>query len=331
MIDIRQNRLVHHIAEEWRDDVKSFFIAPRNTFIMKDKKRWKSFNSYREKLKFQCYLEINQYTKNGRLRIAYKSKLRDWWKHIDDILMASPSEMAHQVEIWKKRKNGSYRLLEALSKVIVSYYDIVAGELGLKLIDRLNIKTCPYCNRQFIYAYKSKKSSERPELDHFYPKNKYPLYCLSFYNLIPACHGCNHVKSEEEIGVNPYTRSFNSKFVLVDKHGKELSKAQIYKLSEEDIILGFKGVDKDENMNIGILGLNDVYNKHTDYVNELIDKSMAYDEHARQALATSFQRVGRPDDVFNFVWGRHLTNAEYEDRPLSKLTKDLLDLLDIKK
>ena len=34
---------------------------------------------------------------------------------------------------------------------------------------------------------------------------------------------------------------------------------------------------------------------------------------------------------FSAIWGRHLMDAEYEDRPLSKLTKDILDLLDIKR
>ena len=30
-------------------------------------------------------------------------------------------------------------------------------------------------------------------------------------------------------------------------------------------------------------------------------------------------------------WGQHLMEAEYEDRPLSKLTKDMLDLLGIRR
>ena len=94
-------------------------------------------------------------------------------------------------------------LLKVLSPVLVSYYDNVSKKYGRDLVDKLNIKTCPYCNRQFIYTFNG-RAPERPELDHFYPKANYPLFCLSFYNLIPACHSCNHVKSEEEIGINPY-------------------------------------------------------------------------------------------------------------------------------
>lgn len=163
-------------------------------------------------------------------------------------------------------------------------------------------------------------------------KADYPLFCLSFYNLIPACHSCNHVKSEEQIGVNPYYRAFKRKFVLTDKSGKILTKSQIYNLTEKDIRLDFDGDNAAEEANASALGLRDVYNKHTDYVKELIDKSMAYDAHARKALVESFQGAGLyPQQVYDFVWGRHLIDAEYEDRPLSKLTKDILDLLDIKK
>ena len=71
---------------------------------------------------------------------------------------------------------------------------------------------------------------------------------------------------------------------------------------------------------------------HTDYVRELIDKSMAYDNYARQALVTTYEGAGlHPQQVFDFVWGRHLADTEYEDRPLSKLTEDVLDLLNIRK
>lgn len=81
-----------------------------------------------------------------------------------------------------------------------------------------------------------------------------------------------------------------------------------------------------------VIGLEDVYNKHTDYVKELIDKSKAYDVHARKALVESFQGAGyHPRQVYDFVWGRHLMDAEYEDRPLSKLAKDVLEQLRIRR
>ena len=141
------------------------------------------------------------------------------------------------------------------------------------------------------------------------------------------------MKLEDPIGVNPYNRPFQRKFIITDIDGNPLSKSEIYNLNEGDgFKLEFDGTDAEEDMNVRVLGIENVYNKHTDYVRELIDKSMAYDNYARQALVTTYEGAGlHPQQVFDFVWGRHLADTEYEDRPLSKLTKDVLDLLDIRK
>ena len=134
------------------------------------------------------------------------------------------------------------------------------------------------------------------------------------------------------MGVNPYNRAFNSKFVITDKAGKKLSHSKIYKLTEKDINIKLDGKNAEEEKNSQVLGLEDVYCKHADYVKELIDKSMAYDTYARRALVECFQGAGyHPRQVYDFVWGRHLMDAEYEDHPLSKLTKDVIDLLGIKR
>ena len=59
-------------------------------------------------------------------------------------------------------------------------------------------------------------------------------------------------------------------------------------------------------------------------------KSLLGKDGAFAPLLESFQSVGyHPRQVYDFVWGRYLMEAKYEDRPLSKLTKDILDLLDI--
>lgn len=136
----------------------------------------------------------------------------------------------------EEEKNWGYYVIESTITCTRELLCNVSKKYGRDLVDKLNIKTCPYCNRQFIYTFNG-RAPERPELDHFYPKADYPLFCLSFYNLIPACHSCNHVKSEEEIGINPYYRAFKRKFVITDKSGNILTKSQIYKLTEKEIRL----------------------------------------------------------------------------------------------
>lgn len=331
MIDIKRGRYVNPIAEEWLGWVKKFFHDPSRPYIELSSEKRRYFDSYAHKLRYECLRQVFVFTKNKKHRKTCVKKLNYWWKHLDDIILASPSCMDMQIQKWEKKKNRDFELLKELASVFVKYYETISNKYGYCLVDKLNIQTCPYCNRQFIYTFKG-RALERPELDHFYSKARYSLFCLSFYNLIPACHSCNHVKSDDNIGLNPYYRAFKRKFVITDNAGVQLSKSQIYKLTKKEIRLDFVGKDPLEEVNENVLGLKDVYNKHTDYVSELIDKSMAYDMYAMKALVESFQGAGyHPRQVYDFVWGRHLMNAEYEDRPLSKLTKDILDLLDIKR
>lgn len=60
-----------------------------------------------------------------------------------------------------------------------------------ELLNELKITTCPYCNRQYIHTYISENGKTRADIDHFYPKSKYPFLAVSLYNFIPSCHTCN--------------------------------------------------------------------------------------------------------------------------------------------
>ena len=331
MINIRKGRYVNEIANWWLGVVKDHLTKPRHVYVTLGNNKRKYFKSYEEKIRYQCFLKIFAEANDKRRKRLWLAQLDDWWKNLDKIILVEPDEMAKQVNKWNKKKTEQTKLLNAWGQVFVDYYEIISNFYGNELVEKLNIKTCPYCNRQFIYTFKG-RAPERPELDHFFPKSEYPLYCLSFYNLIPSCHSCNHVKSNSLIGVNPYDKAFNGRFIITDNKGRKLSNSKIYKLTEKEIRLDFEDDDADEEINETVLGLKDVYNKHKDYVKELIDKSMAYDKNARDVLVNSFQSAGyNPRQVYDFVWGRHLMDAQYEDRPLSKLTKEVLDLLDIER
>lgn len=63
---------------------------------------------------------------------------------------------------------------------------------------RENIRVCPYCNADLIYAIDIEvdKSgghgpAKKSAFDHFYPRSRYPFLALSIYNLIPSCYRCN--------------------------------------------------------------------------------------------------------------------------------------------
>ena len=101
--------------------------------------------------------------------------------------------------------------------------------------------------------------------------------------------------------------------------------------SKDDFSVGFVNPSKNEKQNIDGLGLAVLYDKHKDYVMDLIEKSTSYGSlEQNQALSDGFQGLFRtPQEVFDFVWGKYLNEEELENRPLSKLTKDILEQLGI--
>lgn len=336
MIDLKRKRYLEPVVQKWQKWVCDYFFTVKTG----RERPWLTtvtgrvyFDTYADKLHSQLDNVIHVYSR-GRAALENRLSALVWlyMKRFRRVIVAKPSQIDAWVDYIKLRPSHLRGLMAMIQDEMVPYYEVLAKEYGHSLVNDLDIQTCPYCNRQFIQSFEAIRS-ERPELDHFYPKSLYPMFCLSFYNLIPVCHSCNHVKLDDEIGVNPYSRAFNSRFVITDKKkGVKLSPSKIYRLTKKQIGLKLDGKSLDEDKNSRVLGLESVYGEHTDYVKELIDKSMAYDTYAQKALVESFQGAGyHPRQVYDFVWGKHLLDAEYEDRPLSKLTKDVLDLLGIRR
>ncbi|HDI3248707.1 TPA: hypothetical protein PMC35_002182 [Vibrio cholerae] len=71
---------------------------------------------------------------------------------------------------------------------------------GYSLCKKVAPRICPYCNRNFTpVVVMGGEDSARPELDHFLPKSLFPMFSVSFHNLIPSCHCCNHSKGNYNV------------------------------------------------------------------------------------------------------------------------------------
>lgn len=196
------------------------------------------------------------------------------------------------------------------------------------LTKKLNITTCPYCNRQYTFTiYKGlNKLKTRPQLDHFFPKSIYPFLALSFYNLIPSCPTCNHIKSENKIDLHPYMVGFNTqyKFIAGTVDGSDFNS---WIMGKRNVAIKFSA----QNKNIKRLGLNELYNEHIDYVEEIIDKCIAYNNSYYESLINSFNGLDKTEEeIDRIIWGNYLEVADYKKRPLSKITKDILEQFSIK-
>ncbi len=101
---------------------------------------------------------------------------------------------------------------------IFSYKDFVDNDTWgrHKVISSLNIPVCPYCNRQYITNYGEKNNEKTTaDLDHYYPKSKYPYLALSLYNFIPSCQICNsRMKGDKEGHLYPYNHECGDKAIF---------------------------------------------------------------------------------------------------------------------
>lgn len=57
-----------------------------------------------------------------------------------------------------------------------------------------NERRCPMCGQLLETSKKSSSSIPTADLDHFFPKDKYPQFSLLPQNLIPTCMECNRIE-----------------------------------------------------------------------------------------------------------------------------------------
>ena len=183
--------------------------------------------------------------------------------------------------------------------------------------------TCPYCNRNYIY-YLSKTGEIKPQIDHFYPKSKYPYLALSFYNLIPSCHTCNGFGAKEEKDphdeqlVNPYlVEKHNFKFTYKVKNINFLNPL----LDKASVTVEFlHALDG----HIKVFKLKDLYEQHSDHVLELLIKSqVAYSAEYRKYLGSYKGLKFSDNEIDRMILGNYSQEEDIHKRPLSKLYQDI--------
>ncbi len=193
------------------------------------------------------------------------------------------------------------------------------------LAKKLDINTCPYCNINSTYTVSTKdnKNITRPKFDHFYPKSQYPVLALSFYNLIPCCSTCNHIKSNKKNKIlHPYQDCFNQK-------AKFYLKIKGSKFYYDKHSLGIKlkpnnKHDKATKNTIETFRLHDLYQNHKDIALELIQKRVIYPDSYIDELAHNYSGLfGSRADLLRLITCGYIEDKDLGKRPLSKLIKDI--------
>lgn len=202
----------------------------------------------------------------------------------------------------------------------------------MKHFKKLNIKSCPFCNNNYVYFYEEEAGEYNTlaTIEHYYQKSKYPQLSLSFYNLIPSCSTCNSKfkgspeKHEGKI-MHPYKDDFNEKAEFSVKLKKFETSLEF------DIDL--KTYDEKSKATVDRFQLDKIYKQHHDIAKEIWNKAQVYNESRIEELYESFYKnLGySKDDVKNMVFCNYLHKDDIHKRNHSKLTQDILKQFGIKK
>lgn len=230
-------------------------------------------------------------------------------------------------------EQGVFNLYNNLVDEINSIFKYIGGFArktsrysAYDLAESLNIQTCTYCNRIYTKTVRNPSKITRPEFDHWFPKESYPLLALSFYNLIPSCHVCNSsVKGSTVMSLGDYIHPYvdidpqYSFSYRIDKYSKY--KFQIRRTSgskEDTTIKAFK--------------LEEIYATHQDEIADLVRLRKLYSPRYLLQLRTLLKKADQSisiEELYRLAFGTHINEADFHKRPLSKMKKDILKELNI--
>lgn len=345
MIDLSAKRTnIVSIAGIWRKELHDYLFKMRTDKCkaMEGHTVISSHDTYFKKMKGVVDFKFSKAEINKAEKKWIKTELDYFKRNFNSIILAGETAMIAE------KNNYNARCVGATDNAKGCYKDLMVGLYGSftqqedvngvarshRFFRKLKITTCPYCNRQYAVTLDCDNGKTAPEYDHFYYKSDYPVLAVSFYNLVPSCHTCNHIKGiKKTVTINPYFSGFESRFVFVDDNddSKLLTPAEVMKRGGGKILL--RRPDGTESAtdkgNIETFALNEIYALHDQYVSDIVVKVQQYEGISKDLVSTFQTKAKTPQEVYDFVWGRHLVDAEYEDRPLSKLTKELLEQLGV--
>lgn len=207
------------------------------------------------------------------------------------------------------------------------------------IITSLNVSVCPYCNRQYVTSYgKPDNKKTTADLDHYYPKSKYPYLALSLYNFIPSCQICNsRMKGDKEGHLYPYDDECGDKAIFKTSNnsinGILNSKATDFEI--EFKIQDHKITDKEYRERLKksneIFRLEEVYKtSHNQYIIDMLHTIEHYPDSYLETIADIFEKkeeLQKKEELKREL--RNLLKKPYQDRierndTLAKLTKDIL-------
>ena len=220
-----------------------------------------------------------------------------------------------------------------LSRIFTGFYennwDNVEDYSRYDFVIKHGLKSCPYCNRNYIFVVNKDGNKLRPEIDHFYPKSIYPYLAVSYFNLIPSCPTCNGFGAKEGKDTfdtypisNPYELNENNFKFSISPESIDFFNVESKKYDFNSFEIELNG----NKANLEIFKLEELYKQHKDIVLELLIKKAYYPKSYIEELK-KFDFT--EDEIYRYLLCNYKKNEDLHKRPLSKLIKDISEELGI--
>lgn len=236
---------------------------------------------------------------------------------LPDVIKADYSEIAEIANVYNSRQ---IKMQKKYKKFIID--TLYKQRFPRKeFAEELQVTVCPYCNRNFVNSTYKRTMCD---LDHFYDKETYPILAVSFHNLVPVCHACNHAKASNAISYSPHNTKFNTDDLLsFDFYIGGID----YWVDNKQIGIEID-CSRELESNVQELKLREVYQIHSDIVQECIKKAIMFNPDYMTDLFNTYNGLFESEEeLYRIVFGNYMEESSYGKRPLSKLTKDILSKL----
>lgn len=227
-----------------------------------------------------------------------------------------------------KRSKNIRRLKEVYTECDVMGKSQNKMKLNTMLIDSLDLNVCPYCNRNYINTRVDRKdynkSSFGAQMDHFYSKDKYPIFSVCLYNFIPVCGVCNNIKRTTDFKVYPF---------LEDKEKQHEVRFNYRYSNLDDVELYFETSDERE-ADMNAIKLGEAYAIHSSDVQNMLVRGERYSKSYREELRNLFKpsreidnnvfRLSLADDeIDRMIFGDSVFEEDIKNISLGKFKKDI--------
>ncbi|PQP80242.1 hypothetical protein C0Q44_27905 [Paenibacillus sp. PCH8] len=199
---------------------------------------------------------------------------------------------------------------------------------AVQLMKSLEIKVCPLCNRNYINNVKSKGRLEKRtgQLDHFHNKSSYPFLSMSFFNLVPACYGCNHTKARFELEQTPYAEVDLDPLIRFS-----VSFNKIEDIFDEQHLRVSLDNHPSIQQNVDVLGLLETYTEeHNEDAFAVVKAFKNYNDVWQNSMIGNIKGLFKDKDhLSDMLLSEYIgLKDRLKSKPLAKLKKDIYEQLE---